>query len=65
MREGRSHEVIQGNYIALGYNMTRTEAPNDLGGRLLRKEARTTPEFPVHTVSPLPPPREFLSRRRV
>jgi hypothetical protein len=27
--------------------MTRTVAPKDLGGRLLRNLARTTPELPV------------------
>lgn len=29
-----------------GYSMTRTVAPKDLGGRLLRNCARTTPELP-------------------
>ena len=33
-------------YIEDGYNITRTDAPNDLGGRLRLNCARTTPEFP-------------------
>lgn len=30
-----------------GYNMMRTVAPKDFGGRLLRNCALTTPELPV------------------
>lgn len=33
--------------------MTRTEAPNDLGGRFRRNWALTTPELPVVRVSML------------
>lgn len=34
------------NYIEEGYNITRTEAPKDLGGRFRRNCALTTPELP-------------------
>lgn len=30
-----------------GYNIIRSEAPNDLGGRLCRNLALTTPELPI------------------
>lgn len=38
-------------YIEDGYNMTLTDAPNDLGGRLRLNCARTTPELPRSNVS--------------
>lgn len=38
-------------YIDDGYSMIRTDAPKDLGGRLFRNCARTTPELPVKCVS--------------
>lgn len=41
----------RGNYIEEGYSMTRTEAPKDLGGRLLRNLARTTPLLPCGLVT--------------
>lgn len=34
------------SYIEDGYNMILTDAPKDLGGRLRRNCARTTPELP-------------------
>lgn len=34
------------SYIEDGYNIILTDAPNDLGGRLRRNCARTTPELP-------------------
>jgi hypothetical protein len=34
------------SYIEDGYNIILTDAPKDLGGRLLRNCARTTPELP-------------------
>ena len=34
-------------YIEEGYNMTLTDAPNDLGGRLCLNCALTTPELPI------------------
>ena len=34
------------SYIEDGYNITRTDAPKDLGGRLRLNCARTTPELP-------------------
>lgn len=37
-----------------GYNITLTEAPNDLGGRLRLNCARTTPELPVPTRLSMP-----------
>lgn len=37
-------------HIALGYIMTLTDAPNDCGGRLCLKDARTTPELPADQV---------------
>lgn len=41
-------------YMEDGYNITLTDAPNDLGGRLRLNCARTTPEFPGSEIS-LPP----------
>ena len=38
----------QTSYIEDGYNITRTDAPKDLGGRLCLNCARTTPELPYH-----------------
>ena len=40
-------------HIEDGYNITLTDAPKDLGGRLCRNCARTTPEFPVSSPSVL------------
>jgi hypothetical protein len=37
-----------GPQAALGYIITLTEAPNDLGGRLSLNEARTAPELPAY-----------------
>ena len=37
-------------YIDDGYSITLTEAPNDLGGRLRRNCALTTPELPNNLV---------------
>jgi len=39
------------SYIEDGYNITLTDAPKDLGGRLRLNCARTTPELPEKTVS--------------
>jgi hypothetical protein len=38
-------------YIEDGYNITLTDAPKDLGGRLRLNCARTTPELPWKKVS--------------
>jgi hypothetical protein len=38
---------IHSPYIEDGYNITRTDAPKDLGGRLRLNCARTTPELPL------------------
>jgi hypothetical protein len=38
---------MQSAYIEEGYNITLTDAPNDLGGRLCLNCALTTPELPV------------------
>lgn len=39
------------SYIEDGYNITLTDAPKDLGGRLRLNCARTTPELPRESVS--------------
>jgi hypothetical protein len=39
------------SYIEDGYNITLTDAPKDLGGRLRLNCARTTPELPEGSVS--------------
>ncbi len=39
------------SYIEDGYNITLTDAPKDLGGRLRLNCARTTPELPGGSVS--------------
>jgi hypothetical protein len=48
-RQPSSHAInsMQSAYIEEGYNITLTDAPNDLGGRLCRNCALTTPELPV------------------
>lgn len=43
---------IHSSHIEDGYNITRTDAPKDLGGRLRLNCARTTPELPIGYQSP-------------
>lgn len=46
-------------YIEEGYNMIRTDAPNDLGGRLRLNCALTMPELPVTVLVSINSPRQY------